>query len=112
MRVSFGVVVLCAAAAGLALPVAGQDSRSQLPNVRLLNLGNPSPASRLPYTAVFKISRVQKLVNGSTITHESTEVVALDAQGRRMTATTTVPLSGDQTPITRVSVSDPVSRTN
>jgi hypothetical protein len=75
-------------------------------------MGNPAPAQRLPYTAEYKISHVQTLVNGSTITHESTEVVALDSQGRRMTATTTVPLTGDQTPKTRVSVFDPVARTN
>jgi len=75
-------------------------------------MGNSAPAARLPYTAEFKITRVQTLVNGSTITHESTQVIALDSQGRRMTATTDVPLLGNQTPITRVSVMDPVARTN
>jgi hypothetical protein len=75
-------------------------------------MGNPAPAARLPYTAEFKITRVQTLASGATITHESTQVVALDSQGRRMTATTDVPLAGDQTPITHVTVMDPVARTN
>jgi hypothetical protein len=75
-------------------------------------MGNSAPAARLPYTAEFKISRVQTLASGATITHESTQVIALDSQGRRMTATTDLPLAGDQTPITRVTVMDPVARTN
>jgi hypothetical protein len=78
----------------------------------LPNLGNPSTTPRLPYTAEFKISRVQTLVNGSTITHESTETVALDSQGRRMTSSTMIPSMGNQTPIARVTVMDPVARTN
>jgi hypothetical protein len=75
-------------------------------------MGNPAPAARLPYTAEYKITSVKTLVNGTTITHESTETVALDSQGRRMTSTTSVPISGDQTPITRVTVFDPVARTS
>jgi hypothetical protein len=75
-------------------------------------MGNPAPAPRLPYTAEYKNTRVQTLANGSTITHESTEVVALDSQGRRMTSTTNIPLSGDQTQRTMVTVFDPVARTN
>jgi hypothetical protein len=109
MRLSFGVVIVCAAAVGLALPVAGQAPRSRMTTV---TMGNPAPVARLPYTAEYKITRVQTLVNGSTITHESTETVTLDSQGRRMTSSTTIPLLENQTPITRVSVMDPVARTN
>jgi hypothetical protein len=75
-------------------------------------MGNPAPAARLPYTAEYKTTSIQTLASGITITHESTEVIALDSQGRRMNATTSVPLSGNQTPITRVTVMDPVARTN
>jgi hypothetical protein len=109
MRVSFSVVILCAAAAGLALPVTGQVARSRMSTV---TMGNSMQTARLSYTAEYKITNVKTLVNGSTITRESTETVALDSHGRRMTTTTTVPLSGDQTPKSSVSVFDPVARTN
>jgi hypothetical protein len=75
-------------------------------------MGNPAPAPRLPYTAEFKTKTIQTLASGATITHESTEMVALDSQGRRMISETTVPLSKDQAPVTRVIVFDPVARTN
>jgi hypothetical protein len=97
-----------AAAAGLALPVLGQGARSRTTTVELA----PARAARLPYTAEYKITRVKTLADGTAITHESTEVVAVDSQGRRMTSTTNIPLLGDQTPVTRVSVYDPMAHTN
>jgi hypothetical protein len=109
MRVSINIAIVCAVVAGLALPVSAQAPRSRMTTV---TMGNPAPAPRLPYTAEYKNSRVQTLVNGTTITHESTELVALDSQGRRMYSTTTIPLLENQTPITRVTVFDPVARTN
>jgi hypothetical protein len=93
----------------LALPVVGQVARNRTSTVEM---GNGAHGARLPYTAEFKITRVQLLANGNTITHESTEVKALDSQGRTMTSTTTIPLSEDQTPTTRGNVFDPVARTN
>lgn len=108
MRRTMCVVFSLAVAAGLALPVPGQVAKSKTTTV---TMGNSAPAARLPYTAEYKITRVKTLADGSTITQESTETIALDSQGRRMTATT-VPSSGDQTPKTHVSVSDPVARSN
>lgn len=61
------------------------------------------------YSAEYKITHLQALTDGTTITRESTEVKALDSQGRRMTATTIT--SGDRAPITHVMVYDPVART-
>jgi hypothetical protein len=90
------------------MPALGQAPRSRITNIEMRN----PHAARLPYTAEYKISHVKMLADGTTITHESTEVVAVDSQGRRLTATTMVPISGDQTPVTRVSVFDPVARTN
>jgi len=90
----------------LALPVAGQAVRSRAANIEL------APAARLPYTAEYKITSVRTLGDGSTITRESTEVKAVYSQGRQMTATTTTPISGDQTPKTMVHVFDPEARTN
>jgi hypothetical protein len=109
MRASICGVLTLVAFAGLALPVSGQAAKSKTTTV---TVSNAAPAARLPYTAEYKITRVRTLADGSTITQESTETVALDSQGRRMTSTTTVPVSGDQTPKTHVSVSDPVARTN
>lgn len=70
-----------------------------------------SRPARSPYTAEYKITRVQTLADGNTITSESTEVIALDAQGRHMTAITTLPASPEQPPRTLVMVFDPVART-
>lgn len=41
-----------------------------------------------PYTAEFKITQVQTLANGVTLTHESSEVMARDSAGRQMRSTT------------------------
>jgi hypothetical protein len=109
MRGSIYGVLALVAVAGLALPVAGQVERSRTATV---TLGNSMHAARLPYTAEYKITRVQRLNDGTTITQESTETIALDSQGRRMTARTAVQLLGDQTRVTRVSVFDPVAHTN
>jgi hypothetical protein len=103
-----GVLALVAVA-GLALPGAGQAARSRIANVEM---GNSARAAQLPYTAEYRITRVKTLADGSTITQESTEVVAVDSQGRRMESTTTVPQSADQTPRTHVSVFDPAPNTH
>jgi hypothetical protein len=94
---------------GLTLPGAGQAVRNRTTTI---SMASSAHAARLPYTAEYKTTRVQTLGDGTTITHESTEVTALDSQGRRMTATTTTATSGDQTPRTHVLVFDPVDRTN
>jgi hypothetical protein len=91
-----------------ALPSLGQAQQRQITHVQLRN----APVARLPYTAEYKTTHVKTLADGSTITQESSEVVAVDSQGRRMTATTTTPLNGDQTPKTRVMVFDPGTHTS
>ena len=103
-----GVFTLVAVA-GLALSVAAQGQRSRSTSI---TMGNSSHTAQLPYTAEYKITNIRILADGSTITHESTEVIALDSQGRRMTSTTTVPISENQTPKTNVTVHDPEARTN
>jgi hypothetical protein len=59
--------------------------------------------------AEFKILRVQMHANATAVTHESTVVTARDSQGRKMTATTEIPTSADQAPITNFQVFDPVA---
>jgi hypothetical protein len=63
-----------------------------------------------PYVAEFKITTVKTQADGTTRTQEFTEVQAWDAQGRTMTAITSVPASSDETATTKVRVSDPVTR--
>ena len=103
-----GVLALVAVAC-LPLPFSGQGQRSRSTSI---TMGNSAHTAQLPYTAEYKITNVRTLADGSTITHESTETVALDSHGRRMTSTTTVPQSADKAPTTRVSVHDPVARNN
>jgi len=113
MRVSFSAVILCAAAASLALPVSGQNPATPATTPAAPGpAGKPAPVARQPYTAEYKVTHVKMLAGGGTITQESTETVALDSQGRRMTSTTPVPLPGEKPPVTHVNVSDPVARTN
>jgi hypothetical protein len=66
-------------------------------------------AAKAPYTAEYKITHVQTLADGTTITRETTEIKALDSQGRRMTATTIT--SGVRAPQTHVMVYDPAAGT-
>jgi hypothetical protein len=91
----------------LSLPVSAQVVRNRISTVELRN---STHVAKLPYTAEYKTTRTQVLANGATITHESTEVVAVDSQGRRMTSSTTTPLSGDQVARTHVYVFNPVER--
>jgi hypothetical protein len=65
-----------------------------------------------PYTAEYGITTVQTLANGTTITRESTEKIAVDAQGRRMNSSTIEQPAGRQNPIMWFHVSDPVAHTN
>jgi hypothetical protein len=99
-----GVIAL---AAVLALPVAGQVAAT---GTKTVEKPKATQVARLPYTAEYKITTVRTLADGSTITHESSEVNALDSQGRRMTAMTEFPDSSYQTPNTHFIVSDMVAQ--
>lgn len=106
-RITCGMLML-AAVAGLGLPAECQVAGSRPKSVAM---GHPAQAARLPYTAEYKISSVKTLANGTTITHESTQVRALDSEGRMMTSNHVIRVSGDQTAPTIVMVIDPVART-
>jgi hypothetical protein len=67
--------------------------------------------ARLPYTAKFKITSVQTLANGTTITRESIETLAKDSEGRRLTVNVT-PATERVPERTSFHVFDPVARTN
>jgi hypothetical protein len=104
-------VITLISLAGMALlvsgPAASQVARAHTSATTQTNV----QAAKTPYTAEYKVTRLQTLADGTTITRETTEVKALDSQGRRMTATTMTIMSVDRTPITRVMVYDPVART-
>jgi len=62
-----------------------------------------------PYSATKKTTLVQKLADGTTITHESTATEARDSQGRTVQTHTMTGLEGRN--ITHTMVMDPVART-
>ena len=64
-----------------------------------------------PYTAQFKITSERTLANGTTITRESTELVAVDPEGRRLNVTTTQG-TGETPERAMYRLNDPVARTN
>jgi len=97
---------MLAAVAALALPIAAQV-RSHTSTATTSHV----TAARTPYTAEYKITQVQTLADGTTITRDTTESTAVDSQGKRMTASATT-ASESQTPKTEFNVFDPVARTS
>lgn len=69
----------------------------------------PTPVQYRPYTAVEKVTFVQKLTNGITITRETTITMVRDSQGRTRREET-VPVFGGRS-ITHIHVLDPSAHT-
>jgi hypothetical protein len=88
--------------AGFAFPVFGQGG---------IGSGNATPRAPHPYTAKFQITSEQTLANGTTITHESTEIQVVDSQGRHLSEIVT-PATDLRPERTSFHVFDPVARTN
>jgi hypothetical protein len=63
-----------------------------------------------PYTATKKTTFIQKLADGTMITHENTSIEARDSQGRTMQQTSMPEMQGHT--FTHTNVMDPVARTN
>lgn len=97
------------AVTGLALPAWGQITSQPARSHASVTAETNVRAAKTPYTAEYKITHVQALADGTAITRETTEVKALDSEGRRMTATTVT--AGVRAPQTHVIVYDPVART-
>jgi hypothetical protein len=98
-----------AAVMGLTLPAVGQIPVSR---AKTATTGSTARPTQLPYTAEFKSTRVQTLADGSTITHETTEVMARDSQGRTLNLSSVVSTAEDQSTHTTVNIDDPVARTH
>jgi len=107
MRAGFQGAWSLIVAGGLALPAWGQGSWVQSSNPG----SSGARQAQTPFTAEYKITRVRTLANGTTITRESTEVRAVDSEGRVMESRTETPASEDRKPVSIVSVSDPVAKT-
>ena len=108
MRLSGRTVLAFIAAATLALPVSG---KSQSCRTTETAASNHQKCVSLPYTAQYKITHLVKEPDGTTITHESTEVEAADSEGRWMTATTRPDQPEAQTSTTQITVADFVANT-
>jgi hypothetical protein len=67
-------------------------------------------AARTPYTAEYKVTSVVARPDGTTVNYVSSEVRAVDAQGREMREQIGTPRNG-KSPTTSVSVFDPVAHT-
>jgi hypothetical protein len=97
------------ALAGLALSLPGHAAGQATRGTRPVTTEADMQTAKTPYTAEYKVTHERVLADGTTIIRETTEVKALDSQGRRMTATTIA--SADRAPITHLMVYDPVTRT-
>jgi hypothetical protein len=107
MKSSFHILVI-AAAILLALPAFAQTSAS--PATVPCKVPPPPPKPQA-YSAELKTTTVQTLVDGTTITRESTETRAQDSERRTM-STNTVILSPTNMPTyTNTNVNDPVEGT-
>ena len=93
---------------GTTLPVVGQGQQCGVKETAAID---KQACVSLPYTAQYKTTNVALQTNGSTITHESTEVKAADSAGRWMDATTRPAGPGSLTQVTHVDVADFVART-
>jgi hypothetical protein len=86
---------------------ASAPACSQTPSVN-----SPSktagPVQQTSYTVELKTITVVTLVNGTTITRESSEIHAIDSQHRSLYSTTFERPIRDQQPVTMVHVEDPV----
>jgi hypothetical protein len=68
------------------------------------------PSAGNPYTATKKTTFIQKLADGTTITHENTGTEARDSEGRTMQQTSMGDIQGKN--FTHTNVMDPIARTN
>jgi hypothetical protein len=108
MRKAIAGVFVLAVTAGWAAALVAQDVPSSASTV---GTGRTARPARLPYTAEFRTTRVQTLADGSTITRETTDILARDSQGRTLNLSTTTPAGDGQRQFTSVNIHDPVAKT-
>jgi hypothetical protein len=105
---------ICGLLTLVAVSVLGSHAAGQGAAVGASGIPGRSTAQmqRLPYSAEFKTTRVQTLADGSTITHETTEVMARDSEGRTYQLSSSASQGEDQRMHTSVDIDDPVAKTS
>jgi len=106
MRIKVAGTILSIVTLTVTLSAMCQTAEPRAPRTR----SAATPRQQTPFTAELKVVSVRTLINGATITRESTEVRAVDSQGRTMTSFTRLNPTGDEQ--TSVSVSDPIEKTH
>jgi len=107
-KLTFPLFLLFATGAGLSASAQTAAVQAQRP----LPPAVASHTAHLPYTAELKTTRVQTLGDGSTVTHETTEVLARDSQGRTLNSSSGTALGDDAREYTNVNINDPVGKTH
>jgi hypothetical protein len=111
MRRGIVAVLLCAVGAFCALPAMSQSTGiPTAPSAAQRN--QPAKVPLKPFTANFREMQTKTPATGAPVTHEENELIARDSQERRVVATTPVATQADPNPVTHVTMSDPVARTN
>lgn len=97
-----------AALISFVLPAASQTAGGATAQTALCPVNPGALAVRQPasYTAEFKITHVQTLANGATITRESTRIQARDLEGRTMNSDTSTQPFGNGETMTMVFIQD------
>lgn len=109
MRKFISGIMTLAAVACLALPSLGQVAATGPASVVP---GRTVRPTRLPYTAEFKTTHVQTLADGSTITHETTDILARDSQGRSYNISSGTSVGDNPSEYTNVNINDPIAKTH
>ena len=99
-RVLMGFAVMA-----VAMPLPGQTAVKQTAPCPV------APPKPQPYTAELKITSVQTLADGTTITREGKEVRARDSQGRYVNLNSGTMYSGGMDEVMRANARDPVAGT-
>lgn len=106
------ILTISMALVSFRLPASSQISGTANLPVAPCRTSPCGPAGPLPsYTAEFKVTQVQTLANGTTISRETTRVQAHDSEGRTMNSTKQLQPFGNGEEMNSVFVSDPKAGT-
>ena len=116
MRRGMIAVLLCAASAFCA-PSAMSQSTATPRTPAVTHKSTPPTAAPAnvplkPFTANYQLTITRSPAAAAPVTEQETQLIARDSQQRRVVATTPAATQKDPNPVTHVSLSDPVARTN
>lgn len=113
MRTGQRLIVLC----GLIAPLASgqtpaKPSQQLAPTASDCRMAEPSGPPRIqPFTAEWKVTSVQILANGVTITRDTREMAARDSQGRTLRANSIITFPRQDRELISFTADDPVNGT-